>query len=194
MLSDDQLRAAFQAQRPERQQIVDIRARVRAQTWKRRIQRPLEAALSLFALAVFALSLSRGQGGPQLWVLLPFFAVFIPMIWWLVLRPARDKACYASGAVQDYARLRLNQLRENLREAWLARQATRALLLYSVIVVLLTGWLGAAEWRLAGATLLIWSLLWALGCWAVLRWYRPRQLREYRALRRLLPRSDQAMD
>jgi hypothetical protein len=43
------------------------------------------------------------------------------------------------------------------------------------------------SWRSAALDLLLMALLWALLTWLFLRRQRPRLLREYRALRRLLP-------
>ena len=192
MLNDDPLLAAFQRQQPKAPALVDIERRVRAQHWKRGLQRGVEAALSLAALALFAWATISGKAGPHVWVLMPFFLVFIPLIWALLLRDARGKARHAADAVSDFARLRLQQLRVTLRELWRAKQAARALLIYALIVFALAFGFGDAGWRAAANSLLLWSLIWALLSWLFVRRHRRRQLREYRALRRLLPSPRQS--
>lgn len=185
----DPLMQAFQRQQPApgHKPLAEIEQRVRAQRRWRWLQRGTEILLSLAAIGVFAFALSGGQAGPHALVLLPFFAVFLPLIWWLVLRGPRRARQHAAAAVAEFARQRLGQLRSSLREAWLAKQAARALLIYALAVLALSYGLGEQAWRVAALDLLLMALLWAVLTWLALRHYRPRLLREYRALRRLLP-------
>jgi len=187
--SDDPLMQAFQRQQPaaSRVRLEKIGIQVRAQRRWHALRRGLEILLSLAAVGFFAFRLFNGQLGPQDWVLLPFFAVFLPLIWLLILRGSRRKFSRATDAAADFANHRLAQLRANLREVWLARRAVHGLVLYAIAVFALTRWRGDAGWQEAGIYLLMWSLLWGLLAGLILRWYRPRLLREYRALRRLLP-------
>lgn len=184
----DPFMQAFQQQRPTgRTALAEIEARIRGQRCWRRLQRGTEILLSLMALGVFAFALAGGSAAPAILLLLPFFAAYLPWIWWALLRGARRSQPSTEAAVAEFAAQRLAQLRSSLREAWLARQAARALLAYALAALALTHLLGDASWRSAALDLLLMALLWALLTGLFLRRQRPRLLREYRALRRLLP-------
>lgn len=184
----DPLMQAFQQQRPAgRRPLAEIEARVRAQRRWRRLQRGTEILLSLLAIGVFAFVLAGGPAEPAILLLMPFFALYLPWIWWALLRGSRRSRQPVDAAVAEFAAQRLAQLRGSLREAWLARQAARALLAYALAALALTYLLGDGSWRSAALDMLLMALLWALLTWLFLRRQRPRLLREYRALRRLLP-------
>jgi hypothetical protein len=184
----DPLMQAFHQQRPPgRTSLAEIEARIRAQRRWRRLQRGTEILLSLLAVGVFVFVLAGGPAEPAILLLLPFFALYLPWIWWALLRGARPLQPSTDAAVAEFAAQRLAQLRSSLREAWLARQAARALFAYALAALALTHLLGDVSWRSAALDLLLMALLWALLTWLFLRRQRPRLLREYRALRRLLP-------
>ena len=182
---DDLMKSAWQGQAPSATQ-ADLVRKVRLRKWRLRLLRALEVVLTLVAVLVFGQALFTGRFGPTHWLLLPFFVVFIPVAWAIVLRAPRRHAADATGSASAYARLRLAQLRAGLRDLWLARTAVW-MLAGSAVVAYAGTWLLAGDaWRDAGLMLLLLAgaflgvTLW-LG-----RPLRRRWLREYRAVRRLV--------
>lgn len=163
-----------------------LRTRIAAQRRRRILQRGLEVVLTLVALIVFGLALLDAKMTPVHWLLLPFYAVFLPVAWTLALRAPAHPASDSAENVRTFARLRMAQLRANLREIHIARRAAVALLLYSVVASGIAVWLGGADWYLDAGWLLAVSVLWALGTHVTTRRIHRRRLREYRAMRRLL--------
>ena len=146
----------------------------------------VELALTLVAVLVFGQALLSGRTGPSHWLMMPFFAVFLPIAWTIVLRAPRRQAGDVSERVSIYARLRLGQLRMGLRDLWLARRAAWALLGYAAVVNLGI-WLPAvAHWRSAASLLLCVAVAWLVATVWLSRVLRRRWLREYRAVRRLI--------
>lgn len=185
MKFDDLLKDAWQGQTQSAMQ-QDLTRRVRRRQLRLRLLRTLEVALTVIAMLVFGQALLSGRIGPAHWLLMPFFMVFLPMAWTIVLRTPRRHATDATGSANTYARLRLAQLRTGLRDLWLARTTAWLLLAYAVVVNA-GAWLFADEaWRSAGLGLLVMAVAF-LGATAWRsRTLRQRWLREYRAVRRLI--------
>lgn len=184
MKFDDLLNDAWQGQAHSVMQH-DLTRRIRQRKWRLRMLRSLEVALTVGAVLVFGQALLSGRVDPAHWLLMPFFLVFLPMAWTVVLRAPKRRATDATGSASTYARLRLAQLRAGLRDLWLARTTAWVLLAYAVVAS--SGvWLLAGEaWRDAGLALLFMAVA-SLGATVWLsRTLRKRWLREYRAIQRL---------
>ncbi|AOH35779.1 hypothetical protein BGP89_04925 [Luteimonas sp. JM171] len=184
MKFDDLLKDAWQGQTHSAMQ-QNLTRRIRQREWRLRMLRSLEIALTVGAVLMFGQALLSGRVDPAHWLLMPFFLVFLPMAWFVVLRAPKRRATDATGSASTYARLRLAQLRAGLRDLWLARTTAWALLAYAVVAN--SGvWLLASEaWRDAGLALLFMAVA-SLGATVWLsRTLRKRWLREYRAIQRL---------
>lgn len=185
MKFDDLLKDAWQGQtRSAAQQ--DLTRRVHRRKRRLRVLRTVEIALTVIAVLVFGRALLSGRIDPAHWLLMPFFMVFLPTAWLIVLRAPRRHAADVTGSASAYARLRLAQLRIGLRDLWLARTTAWLLLAYAVIANACV-WLFADDaWRSAGLAL----LAMAVACLGATGWIsralRQRWLHEYRAVRRLI--------
>jgi hypothetical protein len=147
-----------------------------------RALRSLEVLLTLVAMLVFGQALVSRSLEPAHWLLLPFFAVFLPLAWTIILRAPRRASRDLTESTSIYARLRLAQLRTNLRDLWLARATACALVVYAVIANILVWTAADASWRPAAWTLLAYALIWAIGTWWLNRRLRRALLREYRSV------------
>lgn len=181
--ADDPLRAAWLGQSAPPPLAPDLADRLRGHQRRRVAWRAFEIALSLGAIGVFVAS-ALGEGlGPTGWLLLPFFAAYLPVIWWLQLR--RPDPRIADASARDYARVRLAQLRRLMHEAWLARRGTDALLGYALLALAFALLAGSPTLR-EGAG---WVLAAAVAAWLAARFAlrpaRRRWWRERLALRRL---------
>ena len=181
---EDQLAQAFKGEAPPAA-APDLAQRVRQRHWRHRALRVMEVVLTLAAVAVFVPALVRGEMTPTHWLLMPFYAVFLPTVWLVALRTPRRRAGELTQSAGVYAHLRMAQLRTGLRDLWMARAAAWALLGYSLLANLGIWLMGATHWRVDGLVLLLVALAWLAGT----RWLsaarRQRWLREYRAVRRL---------
>lgn len=182
--ADDPLRAAWLGQAAPPPIAPDLAARLGAHRRRRVAWRVLEAVVSMGAIAAFAGNALGGGFTAIDWLLLPFFAAYLPVAWWAVLRDdGRDTL--AGEDTRHYAATRLAQLRRLMHEGWLARRGTDALLAYALLAlpaVWLAGWAAAlddAGWVLAAA-----SAMW-IAMRLGLRPMRRRWWRERLALRRL---------
>jgi len=182
---DDELARAFKAEAPPAA-APDLVRRVRQRRWRHRAMRALEVVLTLVAVAVFVPALVSGGMTPVHWLLLPFYAVFLPTVWVFALRKPGGHAQDATRSGTIYAHLRMAQLRTGLRDLWLARATAWALLGYSVLANVGIWGLGATDWRVDGAVLLLVAMGWLAGTLWLNAALRQRWLREYRAVRRLL--------
>ena len=181
---DEQLSRSWQAE-TRTATTTELTKRINRQHLRIRAQRSVEVILTLVVVLVFGQALiSRGLD-PAHWLLLPFFAVFLPLAWTLILRTPRRASRDLTESTSIYARLRLAQLRTNLRDLWLARATARALLAYAFIANLLVWTTADASWRAAAGTLLVYALAWAIGTWWLNRRLRRARLREYRSVARL---------
>lgn len=185
MKFDDLLKDAWQGQTHSAIQR-DLTRRVRRRRWRLRLLRSLEVALTVVAVLVFGQALLSGRVDAAHWLLMPFFLVFLPMVWAIVLRAPKRHATDATGSASTYARLRLAQLRTGLRDLWLARTTTWSLLAYAVVANAGVWLLAGETWREAGLALLVMAVV-SLGATVWLsRTLRQRWLREYRAVQRLI--------
>lgn len=183
---EDQLRAAWNAESGGHLDLADLTARVRRQRRRRYLQRAMELVLTLVAVAVFAHALISQSMEPPHWLLLPFFAVFLPTAWMLTLRGPRPGTDTASAPTHVYAQLRLAQLKTSLRDLWLARRSAQGLLVYSVLACIGAWLFGDAQWRESALVLLVYALAWLVVALLLGRWFGRRRNREYRNLRELL--------
>ena len=85
---DDLLKDAWQGEAPAAP-LHDITARVRRRQWRTRLYRLLEVVVTVLALAVFGRALASSNLTPSHWLLMPFYAVFLPIAWANVLRAPR---------------------------------------------------------------------------------------------------------
>lgn len=183
---DEQLALAWGSVTRDQLPLETLRTRIAAQRRRRILQRSVEVALTFVAVGVFGFALLDAGMTPMHWLLLPFYAVFLPTAWALALRAPAHPAADSTESVHTFARLRMAQLRASLRDIHIARRAAVALLLYAVVAAGSAGWLGDTDWHLGAGWLLAVSALWALGTWFTTQRTRRRRLREYRAMRRLV--------
>lgn len=183
---EDQLRTAWNAESGAQADLAGLTARVRRQQRRRVMQRALEVTLTGGAVAVFAHALISQAMEPAHWLLLPFFAVFLPTVWLLTLRRPRTDAEATVAPTQVYARIRMAQLRISLRDLWLARRAAQGLLVYALMGCLGAWIFGDAHWREAALWLLIYALAWLGASLLVTHRIGRRTRSEYRNLRGLL--------
>lgn len=183
---ENQLRAAWNAESGGHLDLADLTARVRRQRRRRYLQRTMELAFSLVAVAVFVHALATQSMAPAHWLLLPFFAVFLPTVWMLTLRGPRLDIDAATAPTHVYAQLRLAQLKTSLRDLWLARRTALGLLVYSVLACIGAWRFGDAQWRESALMLLLYALVWLVATLLLARWFGRRRRKEYRNLRGLL--------
>lgn len=160
-----------------------LAARVRRHRWRQRLLRAVQGGLTLVAVVVLAGPLYAGDATPAAWLLAPFFAVYLPSAWVLLLRSPRPRAIDAACDARAYAQLRMSQLRAGLRDLWRARAVAWALLAYAACAVLAAAALGGAGWLAAALRLLAYAAAWAAATWWWSRRRRTSLLREYRAMR-----------
>lgn len=184
MDADDRLRALWQGQSLPVLAPTQLLAQMRRYQWRLRLRRALELAITLAALLWFALVPLWRAYTPLEWLQLPFFSVFLPVVWSINLR-RRHNWPLANENSRVYAGLRLAQLRNSLRELRLADSGALALLIYAVAVQTLTALRGRDAWFDAATTLVVAALLWALASRLYVKAVRARCHREYRNLRRL---------
>jgi Ca2+/Na+ antiporter len=185
MKFDDLLKYAWQGQ-THSGMLQNLTCRVRRRQRRLRLLRTVEVVLTAIALLVFGQVLLSGDVAPAHWLLMPFFLVFLPIVWFIVMRAPRRNATDATASASSYALHRLAQLRTGLRDLWLARKTGWLLLAYAAVAN--SGvWLFAGdEWREAGVALLVMAVaLLAATLW-LSRTLRQHWLREYRAVRRLI--------
>ena len=181
---DDLMRSAWQAARPPVDSAALVR-RVRRHRMLHRLRRGLEIAITLLAVVVLLRPLAGAALTPAYWLVMPFFAVYMPVAWWLLLRTPSPRAEAATLDVATYAQVRLAQLRAGLRELRIARLTAVVLLVYALSAVIATTVIDADAWRSAAGRLLLYAGVCALLTYAVSRTRRRRYLAEYRAMRRL---------
>lgn len=165
-----------------------LTARVQRHRRRHGLMRVLEIALTCGAIVVFGHAFGTGSATSAHWLLLPFFAIYLPAAWIMLLRKARLQDGHSSKAPQDYARHRMFQLRTSLRDIWLARRFALFLLGYAAVAVAVTFFLGDVEWQEVARALLICALAWTGATFLLSRLLRVRRLREYRSARRMLNR------
>lgn len=183
---EDQLRAAWNAESGEHLDLASLTATVRRHRRRRYWQRAMEVVLTIIAIVLFAHALIWQEMGPSHWLLLPFFAVFLPTAWILVLRGPRPDFEEATAATTVYAQLRLVQLKTSLKDLKFARRSAQGLAIYSVLTCVGAWLFGDALWRETALWLLAFALTWLIATLLLSsRLGRDRQ-REYRNLRVLL--------
>ncbi|MFU8832725.1 MAG: hypothetical protein ACNA7J_11310 [Wenzhouxiangella sp.] len=183
---EDQLRSAWNAESGGHLDLDDLTERVRRQRRRRYLQRAMELILTVVAIAVFAHALITQSMAPAHWLLLPFFAVFLPTVWILTLRGPRLDTDAATAPTHVYAQLRLAQLKTSLRDLWLARRSALGLLIYALLACIGAWWFGDVQWRESALVLLFYSSAWLVATLILARRLGPRRSREYRNLRALL--------
>lgn len=182
---DEVLKDAWRGQTHSAKQ-QDLTRRVRRRQLRLRLQRAVEVALTVVAVLVFGQALLSGRVAPSHWLLMPFFVVFLPMAWFILLRAPRRHALDATESASIYARLCLAQLRTGLRDLWLARTTAWFLLGYAVVANAGVWLLVGESSRNAGLVLLVMAVA-SLGTTAWLsRRLRQRWLREFRVVQRLI--------
>ena len=125
--------------------------------------RLLEVALTVFAVVVFVPPLIAGSASAAHWLLLPYFAAFLPWVWWRTLRDVDQRLIICSEPSNDYVRLRLRQIDAAVTRLGLYRRVALALLAYACAVLTTALVLLDAEWHRASLSLMIWAVMWWLG-------------------------------
>ena len=184
MDADERLRALWQGQRLPAVPAAQLLARVQRHQRRLRLQRVLEAAISLIAVAWFIAIFLHRPFAPVEWLLLPYFSTFLVVAWSFNLRHRPRRQAVAENT-QVYAGLRLAQLRARLRELQLVRRSAQWLLGYALAALLLALFRGTPDWHRATLSLAVTAVFWLLGCELIARHWSRRCRREYRALRRL---------
>lgn len=185
---DDLLQNAWQTARPPGNGR-DLARRVQRVRWRRRLWRGFEVALTLVAIGVLARPLFGHAATPSYWLVMPFFLVYLPTIWWLLLRNPQPLATDTARDGRAYAQIRLFQLRAGLRELRIARIASNVLLAYAVAAAIGAFASGDAAWRGPALQLLAYGGACVLATFWLSRRQRRHRLREYRAIRRLIGRT-----
>lgn len=183
---ENRLRAAWNAELGEQFDLAGLTARVRRHRRRRCWQRVVEVMLTTFVIALFAHALTSQTMGPAHWLLLPFFAVFLPTAWILVLRSPRLDSEHAAAPTAVYAQLRLVQLKTSLRDLWFSRWSAQGLLIYSVVAGIGAWLFGDALWREAALWLLVYALAWMVAILLLARRLGQDRQRECLNLRDLL--------
>lgn len=184
MDTDERLRALWQGQSLPAVPAAQLLAQVQRHHRRLRLQRVLEAMISLAAVIWFiATFLSRPFAAVE-WLLLPYFSVFLVVAWSFNLRHTPRHRAVAENT-QVYAGLRLAQLRARLRELQLVRRSAQWLMAYALAALLLALFRGTPEWHRATLSLAVTAVFWLLGCELIVRHWSRRCRREYRALLRL---------
>lgn len=186
MKLDDLLQDAWCAETPAPESLEKLKARVRRRRRRQRLHRAAEIALTMLALGFFGHALMTAKAEPAHWLLLPFYAVFLPVVWMIVIRSRERMTPNASADTSTYARLRMAQLRTGLRDLRLARWVAWLLLAYALLACGGTWWLGDANWRSAAGWLLLVAAIWMLGTFGVNHRLHRRRVAEYRTMRRLI--------
>lgn len=184
MDTDERLRALWQGQRLPAVPAAQLLARVQRHHHRLRLQRVLEAVISLTAVAWFSATFLSRPFAPVEWLLLPYFSVFLVVAWSFNLRHAPRHQALAENT-KVYASLRLAQLRARLRELQLVRRSAQWLLGYALAALLFALFLGSSDWHRATLSLAATAVFWLLGCELIVRHWGLRCRREYRALLRL---------
>lgn len=184
MDAEDRLLRLWQAQPLPDIAPAQLLAQLRRHQRRLWFKRLFEATLTVAAVAVFAVVPLLRPYTPVEWLLLPFFSVFLVVIWSINLR-RRHRWQLAAASTRVYAGLRLAQLRDTLRELRLTRKATMALMLYAFAAQAVAGLGGHLAWFEAATALLIGALLAEFAGQLYTHWARRRCYREYRNLRRL---------
>lgn len=184
---DEELSNAWHAEqgRPDPGKLT---ARIQRHRRRHGSMRALEIVLTCAAIGVFGYAFGSGSTTAAHWLLIPFFAIYLPAAWIILLRKARLQEGHSSEMPQDYARIRMSQLRTSLRDLWLARRIALFLLGYAAAAAAATIFLGDDEWREAATVLLGCALAWTGITFLLGRRLRARRLREYRSARRMLNR------
>ncbi len=183
---EDKLSEAWNATTDSTVSLAALTAKVQRQQRRRQLQRALEVLLSLVAIAVFSHAMITHSMRPAHWLLLPFFAVFLPMVWTLTLRAPKLDTDATSAAANVYAQLRMAQLKTSLRDLWLARRTSQGLLLYALLAAAGSMLFGDAQWRESALVLLIYAVIWWLVTLLLARRLGQRWLREQHNLQALL--------
>lgn len=181
---DDLLKDAWQGE-PGSSAMPDLTRRVHRQRRRLLLQRAVEVVLTVVAVLVFGQALVTGHATPAHWLLMPFYVVFLPIVWGIALRAPRRRGEDVTERVRTYASLRLSHLRVTLRDLWLARATGWALLGYAAAANVGVWVLADTHWRSTGLVLLISAVAWLGATLWVSRMLRRRLLREYRSVRRL---------
>jgi Ca2+/Na+ antiporter len=183
---DERLRDAWQASVPDSSTLATIVERVHAHRRWQRWQRAIEVCLTLLAVLVFAVALVRDDTPPMIWLLLPFYALYLPVVWLVILRAPSARAVDPAERVSAHARLRIAQIRVRLRDLWLARRVAWALMAYAVIMLAVALSNGPGPWRDGATALVACALLWLSATYWISRRPRRQARHEYRRMRRLL--------
>lgn len=186
------MRSAWRRERPHAGLAATLPAQIRRHRLRHRLLRGMEVALTAAAIAMVVPLLSGSAVTPNHWLVLPFFAVYLPAAWWLLLRATPGRSADARLDVRSYAHVRISQLRRALHALWFARRGALALMAYAVIALAATLVLARGElaWIAPAATLLAYALAWAAAThWLSGRKQR-RYLREYRVMRQLTGERD----
>jgi len=186
MNPEDQLHRAWKAESGGRPDLAGLTTRVRRQQRRRFFQRAVEAILTVAAVAVFAQALMVQAMGPAHWLLLPFFAVFLPTAWLLTLRGPRLDFETATAPTDLYARIRLVQLKTSLRDLRLAQHAALGLIVYALLACLGAWRFGDAPWREAALWLLVYAAAWLAATLLVAHRLGRRRQNEMSNLRELI--------
>jgi hypothetical protein len=185
MDADERLRALWQGQPLPRVAAQELFAQVRRHRRWLLLQRALEVALTLAAVGWFATAAWLRPYAPVEWLLLPYFSVFLVVVWAFNLRRRHPHAAAAENT-QVYADLRLRQLRARLRELRLTRCCADALVVYALAALTATALWADRQWFDAARDLAVAAALWWLLSGIYLRRVHARARREYRAMKRLL--------
>jgi membrane protein implicated in regulation of membrane protease activity len=184
MKPDDELQRLWLSQALPAIAADALLARLRRHRLRQVLMRGVEVVLTFGAIAWFGARATGPGFAPVDWLLFPFYAVFLVVAWWRILRrgPATRGA---EQAASRYVAQRLEQLRIALRELRFGDMAGAALLAYATLTGAIAWLAGMAAWRNATLWLLAAALAWYLLMRALTTRLRRRHLAEMRALRRL---------
>lgn len=189
MRIDDRLKAIWQSQIPDREDMQRITTAVRRHQRNRLALRALETALTLAAVGWFAQALLSRAMRPSEILLLPFLAIFLPFAWAAALQQRRLWSRALLETPAQYLRLRLLQVRLSLQHLRHATVSAHVLVGYSLTAWLAVRLIDARDWRPAADFLLAVALVWWCGTWLLSRHIGRKRRRELRHLLRTLRRQ-----
>ena len=173
------LKTLWQSQQTGQNDVETLQRKVQRSRQRLVALRLVEAALTVFAVLVFVPPLIAGSATPAHWLLLPYFAAFLPWVWWRTLRDVDERVIICGESSDDYPRLRLRQIDVTLTRQGLYRRVALVLLAYACVAAATALVFLDAEWRRASLALILWAAVWWLGT-RMLTGSRRRQLQAER--------------